>query len=151
MNRKYLKGFVVIFLIALLSGCGKTVAKDITQITSESLSATAELNDYKVADDSFSAVVTIDDATSLRYLADDATTISDWRTQFNPYLILADGTQLKLAIGDATVNQKGKDTVTISFEVSAYIQSQYLENAHDLEIHIAEFEDNFELHSLQVS
>lgn len=151
MNHKYIQGFVVALLIALLSGCGKTSVADITQITSKSLSTTAELSDYEVVNDSFFAIVTIDNAPSLRYLADDACTISDWKMQFDPYIIFADGTQVSLAIGDTTVNQKGNDTVTISFEVSAYIQSQNLEDAHDFEIHIAGFEDDFELHSLQVA
>lgn len=148
-KRKYIRIFLAVLLIILLSGCGKTAPTDTTKITSKSLSTTAELSDYEIIDGNFHAVVTLENAPSLSDLAD-ADSIADWSTQFEPYLTFADGTQTSLAIGDTTVNQKG-NTVTVSFEVSTYILSQDLDAPLDLSIHIAEFEDEFELHDLQAS
>ena len=149
MKHKFVPFFVLIFLAAFLSGCGNASPTDITQITSKSLSTTAELTDYEIVDGSFHAMVTLENAPALRYLAD-SNSISDWQTQFEPYITFADGAQESLAIGETTINQKGSDTVTITFEVSTYL-SQDLEAPLDLTIHIAEFEDAFELHALQAS
>lgn len=151
MNYKYTRIFVLVFLAVFLFGCGKSAASDVTQITSKSLSATAELSDYQISDGSFSASVTIKDAQSLRYLADDEVSVGDWREQFDPYLVLADGSQLKLAIGDVTVNQKGSDSVVILMELSVYIPEDDLTDPMDMEIQIKEFDENFQLYSLKAA
>lgn len=151
MNYKYVRIFAVVFLAVLLFGCGKSAAPDVTQITSKSLSATAELSNYQVLDNSFSALITIYNAQSLRYLAEDTVTVADWREQLNPYLVLADGSRLRLAIGDTTINQKGSDSVVVQIEVSAYIPEDDRENPMDFEIHFKEFDENFQIHSLKAT
>lgn len=151
MNYKYTRIFAVVFLAVFLFGCGKSIASDATQITSKSLLATAELSNYQISDGSFSALVTIKDAKSLQYLVEDEVSVADWRTQFDPYLVLADGVRLKLAIGDTTVNQKGSDSVVVLMELSAYIPEDDLTDSMDLEIQIKEFDESFQLHSLKAA